>query len=103
MLHRLAHEGLRLRYGRKASLHQVQLVEELSIIAEVGYEEYFLTVWHMLQECAALGIGWITRGSAADSLVCYALGISNVCPIRFELYFKRFLNRDRMALQNFRT
>jgi len=99
MLDQLAHAGLRNRYGAKAKQHEPQLREELSIIAEVGYEEYFLTVWHLLQECAALGIGWITRGSAADSLVCYALGISNVCPIRFELYFKRFLNRDRMALQ----
>ncbi len=99
MLHRLAHEGLLQRYGRGARRHEAQLREELTIIAEVGYEEYFLTVWHLLQECAALGIGWITRGSAADSLVCYALGISNVCPVRFELYFKRFLNRDRMALQ----
>lgn len=99
MLHQLAHAGLKSRYGAKYRLHEAQLREELSIIAEVGYEEYFLTVWHLLQECAALGIGWITRGSAADSLVCYCLGISNVCPIRFELYFKRFLNRDRMALQ----
>jgi hypothetical protein len=99
MLYQLAHAGLRSRYGAKARMHEAQLREELSIIAEVGYEEYFLTVWHLLQECAALGIGWITRGSAADSLVCYSLGISNVCPIRFELYFKRFLNRDRMALQ----
>lgn len=99
LLRRLAHEGLRRRYGSKAGQYEAQLNEELSIIAEVGYEEYFLTVWHLLQECAALGIGWITRGSAADSLVCYSLGISNVCPIRFELYFKRFLNRDRMALQ----
>jgi len=99
MLYQLAHAGLRDRYAAKAKQHESQLREELSIIAEVGYEEYFLTVWHLLQECAALGIGWITRGSAADSLVCYCLGISNVCPIRFELYFKRFLNRDRMALQ----
>jgi DNA polymerase-4 len=99
MLYRLAHDGLRTRYGARSKLHQAQLREELTIIADVGYEEYFLTVWHLLQECAALGIGWITRGSAADSLVCYCLGISNVCPIRFELYFKRFLNRDRMALQ----
>jgi DNA-directed DNA polymerase III PolC len=98
-LHRLAREGLLSRYKSRAQKHLAQLREELSIIAEVGYEEYFLTVWHLLQECAALGIGWITRGSAADSLVCYCLGISNVCPIRFELYFKRFLNRDRMALQ----
>lgn len=99
MLYQLAHTGLRSRYGNKAKQHEAQLREELTIIAEVGYEEYFLTVWHLLQECAGQGIGWITRGSAADSLVCYALGISNVCPIRFELYFKRFLNRDRMALQ----
>jgi error-prone DNA polymerase len=99
MLYRLALDGLRTRYGARSKLHQAQLREELTIIADVGYEEYFLTVWHLLQECAALGIGWITRGSAADSLVCYCLGISNVCPIRFELYFKRFLNRDRMALQ----
>jgi error-prone DNA polymerase len=74
------------------------LEEELTIIAEVGYEEYFLTVWDMLQECQRHGIEWITRGSAADSLVCYCLGISGVCPIRFDLYFRRFLNRDRMAL-----
>lgn len=99
MLHRLAHEGLQRRYSRRARQYEGQLREELAIIAEVGYEEYFLTVWHLLQECAEQGIGWITRGSAADSLVCYSLGISNVCPIRFELYFKRFLNRDRMALQ----
>ncbi len=99
LLYRLAHEGLSKRYGSKARLHEAQLREELSIIAEVGYEEYFLTVWHLLQECASLDIGWITRGSAADSLVCYVLGISNVCPIRFELYFKRFFNRERMALQ----
>ncbi len=44
------------------------------------------------------GIEWLTRGSAADSLVCYCLGISDVCPIRFDLYFRRFLNKDRMQL-----
>jgi hypothetical protein len=72
--------------------------EELAIIAEVGYEEYFLLTWEILEDCKAEGIEWITRGSAADSLVCYCLGISDVCPIRFELYFRRFLNRDRMVL-----
>ncbi|MBB5039823.1 DNA polymerase III subunit alpha [Prosthecobacter dejongeii] len=99
MLRRLAHEGLRSRYGVKAGQYEAQLNEELEIISEVGYEEYFLMVWDLLQRCQAVGIDWITRGSAADSLVCYCLKISNVCPIRFELYFRRFLNRDRMALQ----
>lgn len=97
-LRRISTEGLYRRYRGKASLHMSQLEEELAIIAEVGYEEYFLTVWSLLQECRTLGIEWITRGSAADSLVCYCLGISGVCPIRFDLYFRRFLNRDRMAL-----
>ncbi|MGB8167233.1 MAG: DNA polymerase III subunit alpha [Chthoniobacteraceae bacterium] len=97
-LARLAHEGLHRRYGERAHTHEAQLREELSIIAEVGYEEYFLVVWDILQECQRRGIAWITRGSAADSLVCYSLGISGVCPIRFELYFRRFLNRERMAL-----
>jgi len=98
MLRRLALQGLHHRYGARSAEHAAQLEEELSIIAEVGYEEYFLTVWDMLQECRREGIEWITRGSAADSLVCYCLGISGVCPIRFDLYFRRFLNRDRMAL-----
>jgi DNA-directed DNA polymerase III PolC len=98
MLRRLAVEGLHRRYGDSRGEHVRQLEEELTIIGEVGYEEYFLTVWDMLQECRRQGIEWITRGSAADSLVCFCLGISGVCPIRFDLYFRRFLNRDRMAL-----
>ena len=88
------------RYGAMpAAGVRRQVEEELRIIAEVGYEEYFLVVWDLLQGCAERGIEWITRGSAADSLVCYCLGISSVCPVRFELYFRRFLNRDRMKLQ----
>jgi DNA polymerase III alpha subunit len=75
-----------------------QVKEELEIICAVGYEDYFLITWDLLQACRQLGIEWITRGSAADSLVCYCLEISNVCPIRFGLYFRRFLNKERMAL-----
>ncbi len=97
-LHRLVHEGLRRRYGERHAQFAAQVNEELGIIADVGYEEYFLVVWDILQECRRHGIEWITRGSAADSLVCYCLGISDVCPIRFDLYFRRFLNKDRMAL-----
>jgi len=75
-----------------------QIETELSIISEVGYEDLFLITWDLLQACREHSIEWITRGSAADSLVCYCLGISDVCPIRFDLYFRRFLNRERMAL-----
>lgn len=100
-LRRLSLEGVRRRYGHKPGMLarvRSQIEEELGIIADVGYEEYFLLTWDILEDCKAAGIGWITRGSAADSLVCYCLGISDVCPIRFELYFRRFLNPDRMAL-----
>jgi len=97
-LRQLVLAGLRRRYGARASKFEPQVAEELKIIADVGYEAYFLVVWDLLQECRKCGIDWITRGSAADSLVCYCLGISDVCPVRFDLYFKRFLNPERMAL-----
>lgn len=98
-LRQLVFDGARQRYpAAQLSTLNSQLTTELNIISAVGYEEYFLVVWSFLQECRAHGIEWITRGSAADSLVCYCLGISDVCPIRFGLYFRRFLNQERMAL-----
>ncbi len=99
LLRELVMQGLQRRYGSRAAEYQPQVMEELGIIAEVGYEDYFLMVWDLLQDCRKAGIEWITRGSAADSMVCYCLEISGVCPVRFGLYFKRFLNKDRMAVQ----
>ena len=96
-LRRLTLDGLRRRYGARANGVRGRIEEELAVIHEVGYEEYFLVVWDLLQRCHARGIDWLTRGSAADSLVCYCLGISSVCPIRFDLYFRRFLNIERMS------
>ena len=97
-LHQRVMDGLRRRYGERAASLRPQVEQELGIISAVGYEEYFLVVWNILQDCREHGIEWITRGSAADSLVCYCLGISGVCPVRFGLYFRRFLNQERMAL-----
>jgi DNA-directed DNA polymerase III PolC len=98
-LHNLVMSGARRRYpASQLSNINAQLATELQMIIAVGYEEYFLVVWSILQDCRAHGVEWITRGSAADSLVCYCLGISDVCPIRFGLYFRRFLNEERMAL-----
>jgi DNA polymerase III alpha subunit len=108
-LKQLVTDGLRRRYagqqivsdtGAEMQFSQVaaQVEEELNIIGDVGYEDYFLITWDLLQTCREQGIEWITRGSAADSLVCYCLHISSVCPIRFGLYFRRFLNKERLAL-----
>ena len=97
-LRQLVMAGLKRRYPQEHTKFRPQLEQELAIVLEVGYEEYFLIMWDILQECRRQGIEWITRGSAADSLACYCLEISDVCPIRFDLYFRRFLNKERMAL-----
>ena len=97
-LRRLAMEGLARRYPA-GSLPVDRLDRELAVIEDVGYSEYFLIFADIVRWCAANGIATLARGSAAGSLVCYALGISNVCPIRFGLMFERFLNRERMQFQ----
>lgn len=89
--------GLRRRYG-PAPRPEVRerLAREMSVIEEVGYAEYFLIFADLVEWANAQGIETLARGSAAGSLVCYLLGISNVCPFRFGLCFERFLNRERM-------
>ncbi len=84
--------------GPKVSLAQIEarLEHELSVVEEVGYADYFLIVWDIVREAHVRGIPTLARGSAADSLLCYCLKISTVCPLRFDLYFERFLNRERM-------
>ncbi|MGC9450157.1 MAG: DNA polymerase III subunit alpha [Oceanipulchritudo sp.] len=73
-----------------------RLRRELAIVAETGYAGYFLVFAEVVDECARREIPILARGSAAGSLICYALGVANVCPFRFGLRFERFLNRERM-------
>jgi DNA polymerase III alpha subunit len=89
--------GIIRRYGTdpEARVHE-RVERELGVIEEVGYAEYFLVFADLVEWCASKNIWTLARGSAAGSLVCYALGISNVCPFRFGLTFERFLNRERM-------
>ena len=96
-LRRMSQHGLRGRY--KTDPPWERLERELAIIEDVGYAEYFLIFADIVRWCATQGIATLARGSAAGSLVCYALGISNVCPLRFNLLFERFLNRERMSFQ----
>jgi DNA-directed DNA polymerase III PolC len=99
MLRRLAEEGIVRRYGARNKEAAARLERELKIIEEVGYAEYFLIFADIVRWCESKGIATLARGSAAGSLVCYALGISNVCPFRFGLMFERFLNKERMQFQ----
>jgi len=97
MLRRLSEDGLRHRYGSNPAREKHQRLErELSVIEQVGYAGYFLIFADIVAWARRNGIDSLARGSAAGSLVCYTLGISNVCPFRFGLCFERFLNRERM-------
>ncbi len=72
-----------------------QLEAELALIAELRYEHYFLTVWDLVRFARERGILCQGRGSAANSAVCYCLGVTAVDPARIELLFERFISRER--------
>jgi error-prone DNA polymerase len=74
---------------------QEQLERELALIAELAYEPYFLTVYDIVRFARGAGILCQGRGSAANSAVCYCLGITEVDPARGTLLFERFISRER--------
>ena len=72
-----------------------QVETELALVAELDYDGYFLTMWEIVQFCRREGILCQGRGSAANSAVCYCLGITAIDPVRMGLLFERFLSRER--------
>ncbi|MCS5626828.1 MAG: PHP domain-containing protein, partial [Planctomycetes bacterium] len=92
----LVQTGARERAGGRISAKaRRQIDHELAMIHRLGLEGYFLIVWDIVRECRSRGILAQGRGSAANSLVCYALGITAIDPIRYELLFERFLSEER--------
>ena len=94
-LRRLCREGIRRRYGRPSAAIERRLEKELGMIARRGFSEYFLVVWDIVQYARRRGVPVAGRGSGASSIVAYLLGITNVCPLRFDIPFERFLNARR--------
>ena len=95
-LHRLAQEGLRRRYGAAITPEVTgRLQRELETIQRMGFPGYFLVVGDLVRFARSRGIPVVGRGSGASSLVAYLLGITSVDPIRYRLYFERFLNSLR--------
>ena len=93
---RLAWAGARRRYPRGVPEKVRGLLEhELRLIAELHYEAYFLTVWDLVRFARRRGILCQGRGSAANSAVCYCLGITAVDPERMDVLFERFVSRQR--------
>ena len=89
-------EGALTRYpqGLPASVH-TQLAHELALITELKYEMYFLTVHDIVAFARRQGILCQGRGSAANSAVCYCLGVTEVDPARSSVLFERFISRER--------
>jgi DNA-directed DNA polymerase III PolC len=95
-LKKLTWEGLKKFYhGDRLKDAIQQLRYELKVINGLNFSSYFLIVWDIVREAKARGIPTVGRGSAANSLVCRALGITEVDPIAHNLYFERFLNPER--------
>ncbi len=92
----LVESGARERWGATPGARVLgQLAHELEIIARLGLAGYFLIVWDIVQFCRESAIMAQGRGSAANSAVCYALGITAVDAVKMELLFERFLSEER--------
>jgi len=94
-LHQLAYAGARDRYRPLHRDAARQIAHELDLIERLDLAGYFLVVWDIVRFCRENGILAQGRGSAANSAVCYALGITAVDPVGLELLFERFLSEDR--------
>jgi len=94
-LRKLAYRGAQEKYGTLASVVRTRVDYELDTIIEMGYADYFLIVWDIVEEAKRRGVPIVGRGSAADSIVAYVLDITRVDPVEHDLYFERFLNRQR--------
>ena len=95
VLAELCRQGLSERLGPAAQEYQGQLQKELDLIRELQYAGYFLSMRHIVEVCAHKGILCQGRGSAANSLCCYALRITSVPPTTIQMLFERFLSRER--------
>ncbi len=101
LLQRLCNEGLPYRYGRITPDIQARVSKEIDMIARMNYNSFFLTNWDIVQYAKHKGYYHVGRGSGANSIVAYLLGITDVDPIALDLYFERFMNLYRTSPPDF--
>jgi error-prone DNA polymerase len=94
-LRKRTQEGMLWRYGASNERARLQIERELALIEKLELEGYFLIVWDIVRFCGEKNILVQGRGSAANSAVCYALGITAVDPVGMDLLFERFLSEER--------
>ena len=96
-----AWEGFQQRYDASDPVMRERFQRELNIIREKNFCAYYLIAYDLIQFANASGFDHVGRGSGANSMVAYCLGITNVDPIELDLYFERFLNSERTSPPDF--
>ena len=96
----LCEQGIVRRYGAEPGQEVIERLDfELGVIGEMGFDAYFLIVWDYVKFAKDNGIAvGPGRGSAAGSIVSYALGITDIDPLKYDLLFERFLNPGRKSM-----
>ena len=99
----LCRTGLKKRYGDNPSSEIKERLEyEISVIEKMGYVDYYLIVWDFINYAKTNGISvGPGRGSGAGSIAAYAMGITDIDPIKYNLLFERFLNPERISMPDF--
>ena len=99
----MAYHGLE-KYGKNHPIAKARIEKELKVIDELGFSGYFLITWDIIRYSKQYGIYAHCRGSGANSIIAYYLGITDICPIELDLYFERFLNsREKHRLISIST
>lgn len=101
-LRKLAEEGLKKRYDVITDEIRERFEYEFDVISSMGFCDYYLIVWDFINYARSVGIPvGAGRGSGVSSIVAYSVGITDVEPLRYQLIFERFLNRERVSMPDF--
>ncbi len=101
LLRKLAYDGVLYRYGKDNKEAMARVDRELKIINELDFGSYFLITWDIIRYARSRGYYHVGRGSGANSIVAYCVGITDVDPIELDLYFERFINPFRTSPPDF--
>lgn len=101
LLQELAYKGLNEKYSTDNVQAKARVEKELKVIDELNFCGYFLITWDIVRYSKSIGLMHVGRGSGANSIIAYCLGISDICPLELDLYFERFLNLNRRTPPDF--
>lgn len=101
LLKKLAYEGLSRKYAPNHPGAKERMERELGVIDQLNFCAYFLITWDIVQYSNSMGFMHMGRGSGANSIISYCVGITDICPLELDLYFERFLNLNRKTPPDF--